>query len=352
MSEARRELQVLATLNGGALAAGNWNRPTAAAVSGELDSDEVAEVVYLEIVPPLTALGVPEDMIVQLRLDDKVEEQNYFYGHRDLLSFAPKEFMHNGQLHTLGKPVFSASAGFAGVLEATCPKYKKRLSFDVYTAAGVTVGYQVRAWGYRYDAAKLGELCGPIGGSGTIYDKATGRVSRPINKTTIVPSYETWTQLPGGLDQAVPKIFHFIKVASNANATTPNLDYDLRFDTANVATQQEDLQFEYAIEHKMAIIKGIGVNPTAAATLQDVHVDVAGDLRPKNRWPITFARNSKLFGHALAYLGLPVHNIIPLLDDPILISDENAMVKVRDTGAASGANTIRVAVSGIMVEET
>lgn len=350
MSEARRELQVLATLNGGALAAGNWNRPTAAAVSGELDSGEVAEVVWLEIVPPLTGLGVPEDMLVQLRLDDKVEEYNYIYGHRDLLSFAPKEFMHNGQLHNFGKPVFSASAGFAGVMEATCPKYRKRLSFDVYTAAGVTVGYQVRAWGYRYNADKLGELVAPIGGSGTVYDKATGKVSRPINKPTIVPSYETWTQLPGGLDQAVPKIFHFTRVASNANATTPNMDYSFRFDTGAVANDREDLQFEYAIENKIAIIKGLGVNPTAAATLLDVHVDVAGDLRPKNRWPITFTRNSKLFGNALTYLGIPVHNIIPLLDDSILISDENAMIKARDNGAASGANTIRIAVSGIMVE--
>lgn len=352
MSKPRRELQVLATLNGAALAAGNWNRPAAAAVNGELDSHEVAEVVYLEVVPPLTALGVPEDIIVQLRLDGKVEEYNYIYGIRDLLSFTPKEFMQNGQLHTFGKPMFALSNGFAGVQEALCPKYRRALSFDVFTAAGVTVGYQVRAWGYRYEANTLGQVARSVGGAGTFFDRATSRASRMLNKRSITPSYDTWTQLPGGLDQEVPKFFHFTKVASNANATTANLDYEFRFDTGNVATRQEDLMFQFAIEKKVAVIKGLGVNPAAAATLQDVHVDVGGDLRPKNRWPITVNRNSKFFGNNLVYLGLPTHSVIPLLDDPILVSDENTMVKARDNGAASGANTIRIAVSGIMVEES
>ncbi len=356
MSEPFRELQVLADYTGGILAAGNWVRPAASTIGGELDSNERAEVVMLEIIPPLSALGAPEDVRVQLRLDGEVDEKMYFYGHRDLLTFAPKLAMMNGVVHALGKPLYNTQFGtLQGAVDGRCPKYNRTLSFDCYTAGGTTVAasWRVKAWGVRYTASSMAALFSgvQVGGTDFLPDKATQR-RVTISKGMLPVTLETWDQLPGGLKQQVPKISNYIRVAANAAATTPNLPYEFRFDTGNVAAEEEDLRWEYAIYNRVLWLQGLGIRTTPASNLAQLFVDVGGDERPKNRWACTEFNNPKIFGHLGAYLGLGLHQAIPLLDDQILVAGENVGIKAVDNGVACGANSLFVAVSGVHFDLT
>jgi hypothetical protein len=354
MSEARRELQILGDfVHTGAQAAGTWWRPTAATGNAELDSHEVAEIVFPEIIPPVAADGTKEDMrFVQLNLDGKVEQYNLIPGKDDYLVTPPRVNAYNGQFLAFGKPVWNVEPGFVGILQATCPKYRKYVTVECYAGGAITADYRVRLWGYRYRAEDLPAVTNSIGGSGSITDPVTGLASDYISKSAIQPTEDTWTQLPGGLDQAVPKIHHFLRLAFNAQATTANRDYEFRFKDSLVATREEDLLFEYDIEKKVALIKGLGVR--APANLKNVWFDIGGDDRPKSKWPTTQYNNPLHFGRAYPVLpaDLPLYITVPLLDDRILISNEKAVVKAVDDGTSISANQIAVIVNGIMVELT
>jgi len=356
VSKPFRELQLLADYTGGILAAGNWVRPAPNTIGGELDSNERAEIVMLEIIPPINVLGAPEDVRIQLRLDGEVDEKMYFYGHRDLLTFAPKLSMKNEVVHALGKPLYNVGTGLQGAVDGRCPKYNRTLSFDCYTAGGITVAasWRVKAWGIRYAADSFGTVFGglQIGGTDVLTDKATRR-NVTINKPMVAVTPDTWDQLPGGLKQAVPKISNYIRVAANANATTPNLPYEFRFkDVVNVATEEEDLRWEYALSGQILYLKGLGIRTTPASNLAQLFVDVGGDERPKNRWTTTEFNNPRIFGHLGAYMGLAEHRAIPLLDDPILVAGENVGIKAVDNGVACAANSLFVAVSGVHFDLT
>jgi hypothetical protein len=357
MSKARRELQVLGDfLHTGSQSAGTWWRPTAASGNAELDSHEVAEVVYVEVIPPIAADGTAEDLrLIQLNLDGKVEQYNLIPGKDDYLVTPPRTNAYNGQFLAFGKPVWNVEPTFTGMLQATCPKYRKYVTVECYAGGSITADYRVRLWGYRYRGEDLAAVTSPIGGSGTINDPVTGRVSEFISKPSIMPSEDTWTQLPGGLDQAVPKIFHFLRLSFNAQATTPNRDYEFRFKDGLVATREEDLLFEYDIEKKVALIKGLGVR--APANLSKVWFDVGGDVRPKSKFPVSQYLNPLHFGHTYPIITVggakvPLYMTVPLLDDRILISNEKAVVKAVDNGNSIAQNQIAVIVNGIMIELT
>ena len=302
MSEAIRELQVLGDfLHTGSQSAGTWWRPTAAEGYAELNSGEVAEIVFVEIKPPVTTAGVVEDLRrVHLNLDDKLEQYNLIPGTDTYLVTPLRTQVKNGRFLAFGKPVWNVEPNFKGVLQATCPKYRRKVRVEVLAGGDITADYRVRLWGYRYKAAELPAIVGPIGGTDSIYDPATGKSSDLISKAAIQPSEDTWTQLPGGLDQAVPKIFHFMRLAFNANATTPNLPYEFRFAAPqNVATAEEDLLFPYDIEKKVALLKGLGVR--APANLKQTWVDLGGEDRPDSRWPTTQYLNPLHFGKAYPF---------------------------------------------------
>jgi len=354
MSEPRRELQVLGDfLHTGAQSAGTWWRPSPATGNGELDSHEVAEVVFVEVIPPVDSSGNPENLSrIQLNLDNKLEQYNLIPGHDDYVVNPPKTNAYNGQILAFGKPIWNVEPTFAGMLQATCPKFRKSVTVECYAGGDITGDYRVRIWGYRYRAEDLPSVAGFIGGSGTISDPVTGRSSQFIDKPSLSVTEDTWTQLPGGLDQAVPKIFHFMRLAFNAQATTANIPYEFRFKDGLVATREEDLLFEYDIEKKIAVIKGLGVR--APAHLKEVWFDIGGDVRPKGKFPTTQYLNPLHFGRAYPILpaDLPLYFTIPLLDDLILISNEKAVVKAVDDGTSISAGEIAVIVNGILIELT
>lgn len=354
MSEPRREMQILGDfLHTGAQAIGTWWRPTAASGNGELDSGEVAEIVLAEVIPPVTALGVREHIQrIHLNLDGKMEEYNLIPGDDTYLVTARRTHMHQNRLLCFGRPAFNADAGVRGMFQATCPKFRKEVSVECYASGAITADYRIRLWGYRYKAGELGGVCQPIGGTERLVDPATGRASEFIQKPVLQPSYDNWTQLPGGLDQAVPKIFHFLRQGWNANATTANIPYEFRFDIGNVAQREEDLYFKYDIEKKIALIRGLGVR--APANLLQTWVDVGGDERPFSRWPTTEFLNALHYGRAFPMYpaDFPEYFAVPLLDDPVLIAGEKAVVRVVDNGTSIAANQIAVIMNGLLVELT
>ncbi|MEW6573168.1 MAG: hypothetical protein AB1374_05995 [Bacillota bacterium] len=354
MSKARREMQVLGDfLHTGAQAAGTWWRPTAASGNGELDSHEVAEVVAIEIVPPVTGAGAAEDLRrVHLVLDGTLEQYNLVPGTDTYLVTPPRTNVRAGRFLAFGKPVFNVENGLLGLLQATCPKYRKSLTVEAYAGGAITASYRIRLWGYRYRAEDLAAVTGVLGGADSIFDPTTGRMSDFVNRPPIQPSEDTWTQLPGGLDQAVPKIFHFLRMAFNANATTANVPFEFRFDIGNVASREEDLYFPYDTEKKVAIIQGLGVR--APANLLQTWVDVAGDERPKSRIPTTQYLNPLHFGKAYPLFAAdhPEYFTVPLLDNRIMVANEKAVIRIVDNGTSIAANQIAVVANGVLVELT
>lgn len=350
MSKARRELQVLGDwLHTGAQAANVWYRPTAAAGGAELDTGEVAEVVFVEVIPPVTGGGVVEDLRrVQLNLDDQLEEYNLFPGTQTYLVNASAAHMLHGRIMALGKPVWNVS-GPGAMLQATCPKYRKKVTIEALAGGAITADYRIRLWGYRYRVDELPGIVSPIGGAEPIRDPISGRQSQVIQKPVIIPNEDTWTQLPGGLDQAVPKIFHFIRLGFNSAATVANTDYEFRFDLQQVANREEDLYWPYDLEKRVLLLKGLGVR--APANLLETWVELGGDKRPKEPWPTRNFLNPLHFGQAQPFYpaGFPLYYPVPLLPDPILVAGEKAVVKVKDDGTSIPANQIAVIVNGIQV---
>jgi len=364
MSKPRREYQLLGEwIHTGSQAAGTVWRPTAASGNAELDTNEVAEVLFMEIDPPVSATGTPENLRVNLVLDDKPYYYDLMEGTKTKLVCARRQLMHMRQTRFFGQPVFAVRDGSLGMVQATCPKYRKRVSIEALAGSGgITGNYAVRLYGYRYRAEDLPAVANvPIGGFLNLEDPATGRVA-PISKTALVPTYDNWNQLPGGLDQAVPKIFSFTRFAVNAQATTPNLIYEFRFETGGVATREEDLYFPYDTEKKVLVIRGLGVQ--APANLKNIWVDVGGDERPKNRWPARSDYNPLHFGDASslffsfdpdtsgATASFTTYFTIPALEDRILVYNEKAVVRAVDNGTSVAAGGIAVALDGVIVELT
>lgn len=345
------ELQLLGDfLHTGAQAAGNLWRPTAQDGNAELDSHEVAEVVYLEIIPPVNA-GTPEPLeSIKLILDDQdYGDYIHLLGTDDYLVAPPKTNLFNGLL-AFGTPMVYAVKSGAPLLEGTCPKYAKNVKIETKAGAGgITQSYRVRLWGYRYPAQELIRLIGSVGGSVSIKEERTNREFM-TEKAAVVVSWETWTQLPGGPNQAMPRINSFIRYARNANATTPNVPYQLRYDTEDVLNREENLYFPYDIENKVLVVKGLGVR--APANLKEIWLSIDGKDRPKKRIPATQYLNPLHFGRAypLYPADFPAYFTIPKLDRPYLIWKDKGYVAVVDDGTSIPANAITVYLNGLLIE--
>lgn len=347
------ELQILGDfLHTGTQAAGTVWRPTAQEGNAELDSHEVAEVVFMEIFPPVTSTGVAEPLEeIHLVLDDKSHEEYIsILGTDTYLMCPPKNNIFKNGLLAFGTPMIFAVKGGSPLYEGVCPKYAKSLKIEAKAGAGgITQDYRIRLWGYRYPVQELSRLIGSVGGKLEIRDERTNR-TLTVEKPSIAVSWETWTQLPGGLDQAVPKINPLIRYARNANATTPNTPYQFRYETGDVAARTENLYFPFDIWKQALVVHGLGVY--APANLAWTFLNIDGKDRPKKRIPTTQYNNPLHFGRAYPILpaDLPLYYTIPKFDRPYLIWQDKGYVAVQDNGTSIAANQITVALSGLLIE--
>lgn len=372
------ELRLLADyLQPAAQAANTWARPTPLAVGGELEQDERGEIVFAEIQPPVGAPLNDEDLRKVVIVVDGHETGAYvsLSGIRTSLMAPQKERIWNGKLFSFGTPHNS------NPLLNTTIKYKHDVTVaclagpNVLGITGALQAYRVRLWGIVYKAREIASAFegGVMNFPAQINDRARGRVL-PINKAPIPISAETWLTLPGGKDQAIPKINPFARYACNALATDGlQGDYQFRFNQGGVIDEQENMYFEFddkdalliislgVTAHDDTLMPPIGVFPNLART----GLRISGDYHPKGpttrtslfptdalinqlvygRWPVTLAA-------VFPVPPLDLYAPIPKLDRPYLIWNEIGYVVIRDNGVVVPADPlgVTVAMTGIRIE--
>ncbi|GAI87557.1 unnamed protein product, partial [marine sediment metagenome] len=200
--------------------ANTWNRPTPAAVGGELEADERGEVVFAEIQPPVDAPGLNDEDLrkVVIVLDGhEIGEYISLSGIRTTLMAPVKERIWGAKLYSFGTPRST------NPLQNTTLKYKQNVTVACLagpTVAGITgagQSYRVRLWGYVY---KTDELHTAFNGGMMLFpaafnDRARRRIVN-ISKAPIPINGDTWQTLPGGVNQGIPKINPFARYAYNA----------------------------------------------------------------------------------------------------------------------------------------
>lgn len=355
------ELRLLCDyLHTGAQALNTWARPTPLAVNGELEADERAEVIFAEIWSPVTGVGVEEELLRVIPVLDGEEYGKYvsLNGIRATVMTPPKDRIWSGKLYSFGTPLDITKA-VQNPLFNTTLKYKQNVTVNTLVGANtaITQDYRVRLWGKVY---KKGELTrfGQMGFPSSLTERTRNR-SLLLNKSAIPINDATWLTLPGGKDQSIPKINPFIRYAYNLLATDGQQgDYELRFDTANVNTAEENMHFEFD-ELDALFVEGLGIKADPAGDLARTGLRIGGDYHPKGRttrvalFPTTLGINELNFGHLFPFAPVthPYYAAIPKLPQPYLIWNEIGSVVIRDDGTAAViVNGVCVALTGIRIE--
>ncbi len=338
--------------------ANTWWNPTPAQALGELEANERAEIVFAEIWSPVTVVPADEDLRkVVIVLDG----QNYgayvsLSGIQGINMAPPKDRTWAGRLYSFGTPHSN------NPLKSTTLKYSKNVTISalcgpgVYAAAPITQNYRVRLWGIVYKEAEIPGVFGTMQFPAYLTDKARNR-TLVLNKAPFPVTADNWLTLPGGKDQAIPKLNPFARYAYNLLATNGQQgDYQFRFTAAAVLDEQENLYFEYDDKDAL-LIEGLGVK--TAANMARTGLRIGGDYHPKgpttlnSLFPTTPGINELNYGLLFPFAPIthPYFAAVPKLDRPYLIWNEIGQVVIRDDGlAAVAANTVPVCVTGMRIE--
>lgn len=355
--------------------AGSEWRPRASDGGANLDAHERAEVVYAEIIPPTTyddttgAVTFDQIRSIHFVLDSK-EIPNYVRlpGSHDALINPMPNRAHNGSIVAFGQGIEAAinnpSRGMP-ILSNTTLKYAEDIRPVVRAGTGgVKTDFRIRLWGYRYDSRMFATLLSQqrLTGSFELRDRFRNR-SKPVTKVDIPITGDTWTQLPGGPDQSMPKIMPFIRFARNAQASTRNEAYVPRFETGHVAESEENLFFDFIRNPHALIINGFGLRRPLGATgawnVRDAWIEVEGDpnhqKHPKGGIQITEEINPLHFGAAEpVQIGEPwKYYAIPKFagGKPLAVWNDRVYPTFRDNGQATvAANDVIMVINGVLIE--
>ncbi len=351
------ELRVLCDyLHTGGQAVNTWERPTPLAVNGELQNDERGEVVYMEVWSPVTGLGVEEELMLIAPVLDGRDYSEYvsINGIRATVMTPPKDRIWAGRLYSFGTPHTNDA------LKSTTLKYRQNIS--VNTLAGPTVAitqdYRIRLWGFVYKEKEIPGVFGTMLFPAAVNDRSRNR-TLTLNKQPIPVNKDSWLTLPGGYDQAVPKINPFARFATNLVVTDGMQgDLQIRFDTGNVDRPNENMWWEFD-EMDAVVIESLGIKADAAADLARTGLSIGGDYHPKgpstrlSLFPTTLGINELNFGHLspFAPVAHPYYAAIPKLDRAYLIWNEIGGVVIRDDGTtAVVVGGVTIAITGIRFE--
>lgn len=333
-------------------------RPTPANVLGELESNERGEVVFAEVWSPVTGAGVEEELRKVIIILDGDEYGKYvsLSGIRATCMAPPKTRIFGGDLYTFGSPL-DPTKTLQDPIRNTTLKYKQNIT--VATLCGPTVqitqNYRIRLWGYVYKEEEL-----PRFGSMQFPYYLTERTRQRtlwLNKDPIPITAASWLTLPGGKDQAIPKVNPFARYAYNLLATDGMQgDYQFRFTAGAVAEEQENLYWEFD-QLDALFVAGLGIK--AGANLARTGLRIAGNYHPKGQtdrsalFSTTPGINELNYGHLFPFAPVdhPYFNAIPRLITPYLIWNEIGFPVIRDDGVgAVAANAVQVALTGIRLE--
>ncbi|MBA7658844.1 hypothetical protein ES703_66804 [subsurface metagenome] len=322
----------------------------------ELEADEMGEIVFAEVDSPVTGGGAEEPLERWYPVLDGSKYSDYL-----ALNGVFSPLMNPRQLNTLGNimafgtPVAEAVHKAVPMLEARCPKFKSKVSIEAWAGAGgITADYRIRLHLYVYRKEELPAIAPSIPGLASLRDVARRRTIT-VGKPSIPLTYDLWDDLPGGMDQSMPRIDPFMRWATNYVATTPNTDYAFRVILGNVDPTKDwqELHFDYEPGERILLIGGLGVRADPAGNLKDTALLIAGDYHPKGRLFTEFDDNVIHFGHMVPFdaIGSDYFVAIPKFDKPYIIYDEIGEVVIRDDGVAVLAGAVTVALSGVLIEK-
>jgi len=357
----------------GAQAANSWWRPTPAAVFGEIETDERAEIVFAEVWSPVTVAGPDlgdEALKKIIIVADGAELGRYvsLSGIETCNMAPPKDRLWQNRLYSFGTPL-DITQQLQNPLLNTTIKVKQNVT--VACLAGptsvpppispITQNYRIRLWAKVYkkdELPRFGQMAFPT----YLYERTRNRTV-PIDKAAIPINVDTWLTLPGGKDQAIPKINPFVRYAQNLLATDGMQgDYQFRLETGQVLEEQEELYFDFD-EKDALFIEGLGIK-TGSVSFPSVNIArcglrIDGNYHPKGRddrvslFPTTVGINELNFGYLspMAPAAHPYFAAIPKLPQPYMINNEIGYVVIRDDGVGAVAvNTVIVCLSGTRIE--
>lgn len=353
------ELRLLCDyLHTGAQAVNTWARPTPAAVFGELDSGERGEIIFAEIYSPVTGLGVEEELKKIIIVADGEELGRYISlsGIRATVMAPPKDRIWAGKLFSFGTPL-DITRTRQNPLANTTVKYKQNVTVNTLVGAttAITQDYRVRLWGIVYKLTELPRF-GAMEFPAYLTERTRNRTIL-LTKTAIPINGDTWLTLPGGKDQAIPKLNPFVRYAYNLLATDGQQgDYQFRLQTGGVLEEQENLYWEFD-EKDALFIENLGIK--AATNLARTGFRINGDYHPKgpttrvSMFSTTVGINELNFGHLFPFAPVahPYYAAMPKLPQPYLIWNEIGFVVIRDDGVGAVAiNAVTLALTGIRIE--
>lgn len=343
---------------GNLLANTEW-RPTALSGEGELETNEVAEVLATEIRSPRTSTGAVEPLeYVNIVLDDtEIKQYISLCGRHDALTAPPRQHTFAGEWVTFGDGLVDALRSRYPGLAWTTLKYRRSVRIVAKAGAGdITQPFSITLWGYRYKEEELARIVDTttLDPSIMIRDRTTGR-TLSISKSPISINFDSWDRLPGGPKQDKPIIMPFFRWARNSQATTPNTEYQFRFDTGFVAAQEQDLYFPFDRENTALWIKGLGAR--AATNLKYVWITNTGDVlhkeHPKGKILVSTTNNPIHFGAAQPLWpdNIPLYYAVPrFANDSLLLYKDLGYVAMQDNGTAVAANSVYIALNGVIFE--
>ena len=352
------ELRVLADYtHTGIQAANTTAKPTPRDVLGELERDERAEVVFAEIFPPISGGG--EELlrkVIPVLDGQKYGEYVSLSGIASSVMAPPKRSIWAGKLVSFGTPMSN------NPLLSTTLKYSESITFECLAGATqITADYRIRLWGYVFKETELPQVFGTMLFPASLVDGARRR-ALTLTKAAIPVTGDTWKTLPGGKDQAIPKINPLIRFAYNKKATDGlQGDYQFRYDIGNVDDSDENMYFDFD-ELNALLVESVGIRADLAGHLAKTGLKIAGDYHPKGLIPTDYDDNPLHFGLVYPFIHpglpeIPFYYAIPKLETRgpdvrggYLIWNEIGMVIVRDDGTAVSADDLIVALTGIRVE--
>ena len=313
----------------GALAADSVDTSTAVTFG----TDEGFQVEEVWVYPPFDAGGDLENLTVQIAIDGVSVDLVHIHSS----NYPP--YLSNSKW--IGLPLGKGNSN--NPIENTCLKGRTKLQVKCTGGqGGITGDYKVKLIGHYFkeDAAVrrlFGSIFNPV--PATYYDvlrNKTITVSRPVPSTI-----KNLTDMSGGAYKApTPRVLPYVSFAWNAQATTPNEEYNYALDEQNVDKEWEDFKWSFD-ETEALLITRIGVSEVA--TSKDLWIEIADLHYPRNHFDIRQFTNELPFSNFDTEQ--PLRKVISGVNN-LLIHDEKAILKVRDTGVLVGVDTLLVGVWG------
>ena len=330
---------------------------SSSSVASELQAGERAEVVAVEIFPPI-ASGTPEilDYVTLVIDDDEKSKYTLFSGTDQRLTAPPAQNELTKQWLALGIPLINL--GNSNGLLNTCPKVTKKIGVRAYAGTGgISANFRVRVWGivYREDDLPLWQSRGQIPTTVSLrpyVDPYTG-VAVPISRDVAV-NFDKWQALPGGWQQTRPTVLPLVRYCENNVASTGGQPFEPRYGAVtSVRDSREDMYFVHDDGDDALILTRFGIR-TTSDNLAQAMVRIGGYDHPRGRFPTTRLNNPLQFGWSWPRLPntLPTYDVIPKLHTPQLIYKETGFPSFVDAGGSStvAANTTHMAIAGIYIE--